>query len=204
MNYSIPGWMSNRDLEILSYLSSCVPEYGNILELGCFLGRSTSALVQSKKDNVSIDVVDTFTGIPVTEEYLDISGDRELFNEMRSEAIKTGDWEQSFKFCQGKDLHKINLFKCSSQNFKIEKHYDLSFIDTTHTFREVFFDIKKFINVQGIIAGDDFTPKWDGVAKAVNVFQCTFDKTLVVPRGSKIWMLVPNDTHWTNSIKQII
>jgi predicted O-methyltransferase YrrM len=204
MNEKIPGWMFERDLEVLSYLASCVPDHGSMLEIGPFLGRSTSALVDSKKDTVSLDVVDTFTGIPTNKEYQDIQGDKDFFDRLRNVAQETGDWEQSFRICQESNIQKMNVFKTSSQSFEIRKQYDLSFIDSEHDFVSVSADIKKFINTTGILVGDDYVPRWPDVARAVNIFQLRYYRTLVVPRGSKIWVLVPEMEYWKKCIKEII
>jgi predicted O-methyltransferase YrrM len=204
MNYEIPGWMSKRDLDILSYLSSCVPAHGNILEVGPFLGRSTSAILTGKHDTVSLDVVDTFTGVPIDSEQLDIEGSKEIFQDMRMIAKETGDWEQAFRTCQNDQIEKINVFKCSSKEFKIENQYDFCFIDANHSFEDVFFEIKKFSNIKSLIAGDDYNSQWPGVIGAVNKFRKESFTTLVVPRGSKIWMLVPISKYWTSCIKEII
>ena len=204
MNTEIPGWMSLRDLEVLHYIASCVPENGNILEVGPFLGRSTSALLDGKKNNVSLDVVDTFTGISPNAPCSDISGNWGLFTQLRNTAIETGDWETSFKICQGDNLEKMNVFKCASQSFQIEKFYNFTFIDAGHKFQDVYFDINKFINNTGLIAGDDFVPHWPDVIKAVNWFRIYHRKTLIVPRDSKIWILVPNDTYWEDCFNILI
>ena len=204
MNYEIPGWMSKRDLEILTYLSSCVPENGNILEIGPFLGRSTAALLEGKKDSVSLDAVDTFTGIDLNKDYPDIKGSKDLFYEMRTLANATGDWEQSFRFCQSDNIDKINLFKCSSKDFELIKPYNFSFIDASHTLDAATFDIKKYFNLKGLIAGDDFVPWWPGVVEAVNTFRNNNYATLVVPRGSKIWILVPINKYWEKCVREII
>lgn len=204
MNYDIPGWMSNRDLEVLHYLASCVPNKGSILELGPFLGRSTSAFLTGKKDDVTLDVIDTFTGIDPNRDYNDLKGNKELFLQMRQLALETGDWEKSFRECQAENISKINVFKCASSKFKITKSYDLTFVDASHKFDDVLFDIKKFFKNKGLIAGDDFVPWWPDVVKAVNMVQHSNYATLVVPRGSKIWILVPINKYWENCIKEII
>lgn len=204
MNNDVPGWMSIRDLEVLSYLSSCVPENGNILEIGPFLGRSTSALIAGKKDSVALDVVDTFTGIPVDSYCADIKGSREKFDQLRSIAIETGDWEKSFRLCQADNIEKMNVVRCDSQTFETEKRYNMTFIDSDHSFQSVFKDITKFINDYGILVGDDFILKWPGVPKAVIMSCMIYNKTLVVPNGSKIWILLPSDVYWKNCIKDLL
>ena len=59
-NLNIPGWMHEKELKILSTLAEYVPENGSILEVGCFLGSSTTALYRGKNSLVSMDIVDNF------------------------------------------------------------------------------------------------------------------------------------------------
>jgi hypothetical protein len=204
MNVDVPGWISERDLNVLSHISSHVPENGNILEVGPFLGRSTSALLYGKKDSVALDVVDTFTGIPVNSECRGIRGNKETFNRLQSLAQKTGDWEESFKKSQENNLKNMNIFKCSSQEFEIKKFYNLVFIDADHSFINVYTDIYKFINNSEVIVGDDFVPWWPDVVKAVNRFRMTSQRTLISLKESNLWMLVPDNQHWKECIKQLI
>ena len=176
----------------------------SIVEIGPFLGRSTSAILHGKKETVNLDVVDTFTGIPLNAKYTDLNGNIEAFDSLKKIAIETGDWEQSFRQCQGADIEKMNVFKCSSKNFELKKPYDFSFIDGGHSFEEIYADLEKFSNPNGIIAGDDFYPTWPDVTRAVNMSRLKKYNTLVVPRRSKIWIIVPNNEYWIQCVKEII
>ena len=67
----IPGWMSEEDLVFLYNMAAAVPMNGCIVELGCWLGRSTCAIIQGAATR-DICVVDTWRGpdgpeIPYTE-----------------------------------------------------------------------------------------------------------------------------------------
>lgn len=46
-NDKIPGWFSIADFESLEFLVKNVPENGNIIELGSFLGRSTWCMAKT-------------------------------------------------------------------------------------------------------------------------------------------------------------
>ena len=72
------------------------------------------------------------------------------------------------------------------------------------SFQNVFKDIEKYIEKNGILAGDDYIPKWPGVPRAVNMAYILYNRTLVIPKGSKIWILVPDDPYWKQCIKEII
>ena len=60
INTSIPGWMSERDLNILAKLSALCPDNSSMLEIGAFLGRSTYSLYANKKETTTLSVIDKF------------------------------------------------------------------------------------------------------------------------------------------------
>jgi hypothetical protein len=57
---SIPGWMQPSELKVISHIAKHVPENGNILEIGSFLGRSTTAIARSAPASTSIHCIDLF------------------------------------------------------------------------------------------------------------------------------------------------
>ena len=110
----VPGWMTEVDLNVLYKLASLGPENGSILEVGCFLGRSTSALFAGKKTSVTLTVVDTFqkhtgydTSYDIFKErtnaigvtYIDAYGSKDLYNTARGIASKEDSWLNGFKHC---------------------------------------------------------------------------------------------------------
>ena len=206
-NLNIPGWMVEKELVILSTIASHVPDNGSILEVGSFLGRSTTAFYKGKKQNVSLDVVDTFLCYPtflkpelnLTFEKVLLDGNQEMYYTARDIAAKTG-WLDAFKYCVGEDMfNNINIHKTSSTNFNKEKTYNLTFIDASHTFENVLSDIKKFTHNNNLLMGDDFNPLYPGVSQALSL---TRDKrTLIVFEDTKLWALVPKSGHWRDVFK---
>ena len=125
MNYNldIPGWMGVRDLQILKQIASHVPENGNILEVGCFLGRSTYALHDGKPASARIEVVDTFI---ISKLYSldvgksDIQGSRQLIDEAINIASKNGSWLESFKHCVTPEVAEFMLDRVLPIKYQID------------------------------------------------------------------------------------
>jgi hypothetical protein len=205
-NTDIPGWMNERELKILSTLAGYVPENGSILEIGCFLGSSTTALYRGKHSSVSLDVVDCFQGLGAKplllkpfEELFFYLGDPDIYYKARDIAVKEG-WQQAFKFCVGEEIYNnINLFPTTSNEFVKNKTYNLTFIDADHTLQSVLQDIKKFDSDTELLIGDDFHNWYNGVAVALNQTRNT--RTLIVFEGTKLWAFVPKSGYWRDVFK---
>jgi len=202
----IPGWTYNRELRILEKLASCVPENGSIVEIGCFLGRSVSALYSGKNESVTLDVIDPFDG-KVQYSNLNITnytasyllGNESLFIEAQKIANQS-DWIQAFKFCVGDEVaNNVTLHVMKSNDFKKEKHYDLTFIDGSHFYADVVHDLVKFSTDEGLIIGDDFSKMYPDVVKAVGQFRGA--KTLIVFQDTKLFALIPKTGYWNEVFK---
>ena len=207
MTTNIPGWTSDLELKILEDLASNVPENGSILEVGSFLGRSTSALFNGKKTSVSLDVVDPFYLSSIyspTSNFLYIQGDLDMLKKAKQLALKTNSWRKSFEFCLGKNIvKKINVYNTSSQEFQVNKKYDLVFIDGDHTRDAVTHDLRKFLSDETLIVGDDFIEMFPGVA--VSVASCRSKKSVVLPKNTKFYLILPSlKPTWIDVIQKYI
>jgi predicted O-methyltransferase YrrM len=205
-NTSIPGWMFEKELNILSKLAGFVPNNGAILEVGCFLGSSTTALYKGKHSSVSMDVIDNFNMLH-SEKFFDISiekmrfvsGSNDLFNAAK-EIAKNSNWQEAFKFCIGDEMYNdLNVYPLLSKDFKHTKKYDLTFIDASHKFEDVLHDVEKFRSDTGLLVGDDFFSGFPGVADALNLSRQS--KTLIVFEKTKLWVLVPKQGYWRELFK---
>jgi predicted O-methyltransferase YrrM len=205
-NLNIPGWMHKKELIILSTLAGYVPDNGSILEIGCFLGSSTTALYRGKNSSVSMDIVDNFR-IGPSQSLLNIEFenlrfapcDPIMYADAREIAKATG-WHDAFRFCIGEEMYaNINVHPTSSKDFEKVKHYDLTFIDASHTLLDVKHDIEKYESDTGLLLGDDFHPWFNGVAVALN--QTKKNRTLIVFENTKLWALIPNTGYWRDVFK---
>lgn len=199
----IPGWMSIKELFILSSLANMCPENESILEIGCFLGRSTTALYKGKRPSVQLDVVDHFQRAELHEQYFKKTnnypwrptvGNLEIYNDAVKIANKHG-WEEAFKFCVGEEIYNnLNIHPTTSREFNNFKSYNLVFIDGSHLYEDIFHDIKKYSGSHTLLIGDDFDFYYPDISKAINVLRNY--RTLWVFENTKLWALIPKLGHW--------
>ena len=209
-NLDIPGWMREPDLKVISKLASLVPENGSILEVGSFVGRSTFALAENKPAGVDLHVVDTFE---INNLYpsdlttsVNIDGSKELLDSIQSIAKDSGSWLESFKYClTPRIVEQLTINVSSSKNYIVPKEFDMVFIDASHSFDDVIYDIRKYSSNKTLLVGDDFGVKAPGVATAISAirdYRSALRGTLVVPANSKIWILIPESaTYWRDCFK---
>jgi len=204
-NLDVPGWMSLEDLEILNRLASCVPKNGNILEVGCFTGRSTLALFYGKPASAKLEVVDTFEVVfkedcyyPVHIDRWNIDGSQSKIQAIKEIAEQTGSWLEAFKYCVTPEIFdQITVNISTSYDYKITKHFDMIFIDANHQLEDVLYDIRKYSTENTLIVGDDFGSKHLGVIQAIGTVRFELPRTLIVPSNSKIWIMVPTTGYWS-------
>lgn len=136
----------------------------NIVEIGAFLGQSTSYLAQlikNKNLKLTFNVVDHWK-LSDGLERLPENMDRDIFKQFC----------ENIKDCGVRDIITI-LKKDSveaSKDFQ-DKSLDFVFIDASHDYENVKKDINAWlpkIKPGGIISGDDYHPTWSGVVAAVD------------------------------------
>lgn len=151
---SIPGWMSPGELR---WLAARAAEYPEIVEIGCYKGRSTRALGDATSGHVQ--AVDCW--LPFRDRQWVLTG-----YEFRD-------------FCQ--NLHdlmlsqKVLAWKLKSvqaaETFK-DRRFDMVFIDGDHTYESVRADIlswRGLLRPGGLLCGHDYThADWPDVKRAVD------------------------------------
>jgi|688.fasta_scaffold95380_2 predicted O-methyltransferase YrrM len=207
---NIPGWMMNRDLDILGKLSALCPENSSILEIGSFLGRSTYSLYINKKESVSLTVIDAFE---ISKDYntdietytYKLDGDLTLALEAAQLSKQQNTWQAGFKKCIGEEIYSnINVSVCKSTSYDKTTDFDLVFIDGGHDRNTVLHDISKFITPTNLLVGDDFGhefTRFQGLIEAVSASKIKYNRTLVSLDNSRLWMLIPNIGYWKETLK---
>jgi predicted O-methyltransferase YrrM len=137
---------------------SKVPTGGTFVELGAWLGKSSSYLCD-KATGQQIIIIDSFKG---TQEYID-----SYYN-----LAKTADIYELFVENMGSRKYKAikATSKAASRKFKDES-LDVVFIDLNHSYESVKEDIALWlpkVKKGGYLAGDDYHENWPGVIQAVN------------------------------------
>jgi hypothetical protein len=201
-NFDIPGWMTERDVRLLGHLVTYVPENGSILEIGCFFGRSTAALIDGKKKSASLEIIDPFedmrtwagfTAIPTFEKSSCKGND--FVYKVAIHIAQSISWLEAFRYCIGETrFQQVQIFKGTSENHPKVKDYDFVFIDGAHSYEWVKHDIQKYISPSTLIVGDDFLDTCPDVAQAIN--ELREYRSLIVFGDSKIWALIPRSGYW--------
>lgn len=204
MNKNIPGWMNEKDLNILHKLAGFVPENGSILEIGSFLGLSTTALYRGKPKSVSLEVVDNFNTFKNENfKYMKFSlchaTEYSDFDKINQIIVEQG-WHEGFKYCIGNEVYNdISVNITSSQLYNKNKKFNLTFIDGDHRYESVVHDMSKYATDDDLLVGDDFAKQFTGVLQAVGENRNA--KTLLVFEKSKIWTLIPKTGYWRDVFK---
>ena len=152
----IDGWFNHQNA--YDFLLSKVPVGGTFVELGAWLGKSSSYLCD-KATGQQIIIIDSFKG---TAEYID-----SYYN-----LAKTADIYELFVENMGNRKYKAikATSKAASRKFKDES-LDVVFIDLNHSYESVKEDISLWlpkVKKGGYLAGDDYHENWPGVIQAVN------------------------------------
>lgn len=150
--FAIPGWMSERDLDILCEFAS---KSKIIFEIGTYQGKSCCAMAENSPEDTKIYAIDPWNYYIAPDIKSDIITMGKFFTFLH-DYIKSG---------------KVIPIKKTWEMFIPEQKADFIFIDGDHLYDSVRFDIKKalkWINPGGIIAGHDYGAEFTGVTKAVD------------------------------------
>ena len=179
MSNEIFGWFNFDDI-YLDAIDKC--ENGaNVLEIGCFFGKSTEFLcrkIKESKKDITVYVIDTFDA-------------NQSFYE---EILKGRNMYEAFEYNLKPHLDILKIFKGDSKDLHHlfeENFFDMIFIDGDHEYNSVKNDLQNYyskLKKGGIFAGHDYTEKC-GVPLAVNEFSDEKNLRLSVSRSS--WILQP-------------
>lgn len=151
------GGTSVADLEWLAWAAQGC---NDILELGCYRGRSTRALLDNSQS--CLWCVDSWSGV-------DDSGIQGRIT------ITEDDYRQFLENIADEEERVTVMRMFTREAFPIlpVETFNLIFIDADHDYEAVKFDIKHslpLLKPGGILCGHDYNDRWPGVAKAVHEF----------------------------------
>ena len=159
----VPGMISLTQALLYYWINFSQRQAGDVLEIGCWQGRSTIALAQACKDsgNGIVHVVDHFKGNPGKQIYYvvekdDLSDLQQIFQRNISNAVLS-----EFVSLYAKSVDQVNI------SIKIR----LLVIDGEHTYKAVLSDFRRFRNLLtpgAIVIFDDYDEHFPEVIKAVN------------------------------------
>ena len=87
---------------------------------------------------------------------------------------------------------RFKLIRATSEEAKWSEPLDFVYIDGDHSYEAVLIDIKKWyplLRTGGIIAGHDYSPKWQGVIKAVQEYFTDRSQSLVINEMNAVWWI---------------
>jgi predicted O-methyltransferase YrrM len=152
----IQGWFNH--LTTYDYLIENCPEGGTIVELGAWLGKSSSYLVDYAVDR-NVIIIDSWKGSPN-----ELTSTHQLATQVDIyEVFKKNMGERSYKSIRGLSSEVVNQFE--------DESLDVVFIDLTHTYESVKQDIELWlpkVKKGGLLAGHDYENDWPGVVMAVD------------------------------------
>jgi SAM-dependent methyltransferase len=162
MEKEIFGWFPEETQEALDRI---IKEHNikSVLEVGCFLGKSTSFIAKRVE---TVTVVDPFVKWEDKERP---NGDIEKYGGK--------DFYVAFvnNMINARVLDKITIVRANSiealpiLHDAVRDIADLIYIDALHDYRSVHRDIKNYLSLKPkIICGDDYDDNWPGVKKAVD------------------------------------
>ena len=173
------GWM---DIPDLTFLAEQAKKHTGIVEVGCWMGRSTRALA----DNTIgiVHCVDTWRGSGLEHDpWLKGKPPEWLFEQFTKNTAKCTNL-RSFRMTS---LDAASRFKeWQLEKTQVSEVFDMIFIDASHDYENVKADIlawKPLLKQGGMFCGHDYQDCWPGVIKAVHEL---LTGVKVVPGGS-IW-----------------
>lgn len=154
----IQGWFGDYHKKGYNFLINNTPEGGTFVEIGAWLGRSSTYLVDNS-ENLDIIIIDSWLGSPN-----ELETNHKLATQVDIyEIFKHNMGDRKYKSIRGLSNEVFTQFADNS--------IDTLFLDATHTFEAVIEDITNWlpkIKPGGFIAGDDYMEQWEGVIKAVD------------------------------------
>ena len=156
---NIPGFVSVKKVKTMQSVVKELPSNSEIVELGCYKGRSAVALASVLPEDGVLHCIDHFVGSPTMPE-LGID-DRNLLTEFRKNVAAFG-VDDKIKVLEMKSAEAVPRFEPES--------IDAIFIDAAHDYESVKEDLLSWypkVKPGGFIFCDDYEPSWPGVVQAV-------------------------------------
>lgn len=168
---NIQGWMNN---DSLIWLLNKASEMDSIVEVGCWKGRSTHALLTGCKG--AVYAVDHFMGSDVVMDLQAMKTDFQVKEYVCEEFLKNVGMFQNLKLLKMSSEEASKLFE--------PKSVDMVFIDGSHTYEDVKADLESWITIpRKLICGHDYWG-WEGVRRAVDE---KFGNDATLYRMEDIW-----------------
>jgi cephalosporin hydroxylase len=180
------GWINDYDFDALYDLSKSLNNNSVVVEIGTFLGRSTSFFIEKSP---TIHCVDLWKTFELKQEWCDLE-------KLKSQNKNFPNVINTYEACKTNIGHRVTMIQGDSLAIDLSHLYgmcDLVFIDAGHTYNHVMSDLnlaKKLINDAGTISGHDWNDSFVDVKKSVLFFSRLNTKKLFVYPNSSVWKLL--------------
>jgi predicted O-methyltransferase YrrM len=155
--HEIKGWVG--DTPTYRKALDRAKDGDHFVELGAYLGRSTAFMaveIANRGLEITFDSIDNFVGIPGHE------ADGDIYTNCVKNLERVKDY--------------VNIIKSDTISAAEEyedESLDFIFVDAAHDYDSVIQDLRAWypkLKPDGLFAGDDYSPDWPGVVKAVKQF----------------------------------
>lgn len=182
------GFFNLHDSKLLASLVSQVPDFGIIVELGSFLGRTAVIIGRHAKSNVRIFCIDSFP-------------------EKFKCQVHFDDWYENQYPQLGQEFDVYNEFRKNTQEFTnitvikgkspneikfTNEPIDMFFLDAAHKNPNCLENLNFFcplVKSNGIICGHDFLDKFPDVQQNVYMLEKLYNKKATVSSHGSFWMI---------------
>lgn len=186
----IPGYMPRTDLEIIEAIAACVPESGNIVEVGSYFGRSSWAWAKSAPSTSKVYCIDPWPNSQVVKGIFDASIE---------------DFKSYVQDCS--NIIPIQGFSPHIPWPK-DRCVDVVFIDGNHTSPHVDNDLSfwsEMLAPHGILCGHDFNPyKYPDVCESVVHLSQKLHLPFRLFQGSTIWYFEKSKENFSVKNKKML
>jgi len=188
--YSVPGFSTNKDLDIVYEWARTVPENGVIVEVGTFMGRTAVAFAEGAPASAKIYCIDYYNDWTCNIQPDDAPGGD--FWEIGKVYSKQEKFSQFTKDYPNIIPLKLNYHeKCYPYN---KEPIDVLFIDALHRNPDDILNIvylKGFVKNGGMICGHDYYDdnRFPDVGKNINFLEKTFQTTVTLYKFSSMWSI---------------
>jgi predicted O-methyltransferase YrrM len=172
----IPGWFTVDDcghFHVILRMQSLTGVRGDLLEIGCYFGRSTGAMAGHLNDGEQLIVCDAFDSVKTADDYDTYPSVNDFLRNLAEVHPKA-------------DLSRVKVHECLSSSLELADSARVRFahVDGGHSRAEALHDLElvyRHLCPRGVIAVDDYQhPGWPEVSDGVADFLARHDDMAVL------------------------
>ena len=159
----IQGWIHNHELNFLYENVKQLKEGSNVVEIGCWKGKSSHAIASGIRDSnkkMNLTCIDTFKGAVTNPTQI-------------QRAIEDNPLEEFKKNMKNFEINILAITSKKASDMFEDNSIDFLFLDSDHSYEYVIMDLKLWwskIKQDGILCGHDYKEGYKGVKRAVDEF----------------------------------